>query len=72
MIEGNITDLTGPYIVKISESVNFDVTNIFPPVNGAKVIISDNAGNSETLKETIIRHLYKQHFAGSAGKDLHT
>ncbi len=52
VIEGNITDQPGPYTVKISQSVNFDLPNVFPPVKGANVMISDNAGNSEMLKET--------------------
>jgi hypothetical protein len=41
----------GPYYVKISRTVNFDETNIFPKVEGAKVEISDTLGNVDTLKE---------------------
>ena len=52
VIEGNVTDLHGPYTVKISESVNFDLLNEFPPVKGAFVKISDNTGHSDTLLET--------------------
>jgi hypothetical protein len=51
VIEGNITDQDGPYIVKLSQTVNFDLTNTFPPVTGASVVISDNLGNSERLTE---------------------
>jgi len=52
VIEGNITDQTGPYTVRLSKSVNFDELNDFPPISGATVQISDDAGNSEILPET--------------------
>jgi|WetSurMetagenome_2_1015567.scaffolds.fasta_scaffold38936_2 hypothetical protein len=51
VIQGNIYDQTGPYTVKISKSVNFDESNVYPAVIGALVIISDNVGNSDTLTE---------------------
>jgi hypothetical protein len=51
VIQGNVYDQPGPDTVRISKSVNFDSTNVFPPVSGANVVISDNAGNSETLVE---------------------
>jgi hypothetical protein len=51
VIEGNVYDQPGPDTVRISKSVNFDSTNVFPAVSGATVIIDDNAGNSETLTE---------------------
>ena len=52
VIEGNISDQPGPYTVKLSQTVNFSDANVFPPITGALVTISDNAGNSETLTET--------------------
>ena len=52
VIEGNITDQAGPYTVLISKSVNFSDPNVFPGVSGAFVVISDNAGNADTLVET--------------------
>jgi hypothetical protein len=52
VIEGNVTDQAGPYTVKMTKTVNFSETNVFPPVTGALVKISDNAGNSESLAET--------------------
>lgn len=51
VIEGHITDETRPYSVRISQSVNFDQPNTFPAVQGALVIISDNAGQIDTLVE---------------------
>lgn len=51
VIEGNVYDHPGPYSVKIFKTVDFNEANIFPPVTNAKVSISDNAGNSDILKE---------------------
>lgn len=52
VIQGNIYDLPGPYVIKISSSVNVDASSVYPPVTGAKVVVSDNFGQSETLTET--------------------
>lgn len=49
IIEGNITNQTGPYGVKISKSLGLSETGNYPAVDGAVVTISDDAGNSETL-----------------------
>jgi hypothetical protein len=51
VIEGNIYDRPGPYTVNIFKTVNFSDPNIYPPVSGAFVQISDDAGNSEVLSE---------------------
>jgi hypothetical protein len=54
VIEGNVTDQPGPYTVTISKTGNyFDPVLEFPPVSGATVIISDNAGDMDTLQEMI-------------------
>lgn len=53
VIEGNISDELGPYTVKLSKTVNYSSQNIYPPVTGAVVIISDNSGITDTLAETI-------------------
>lgn len=52
VIDGAVTNEPGPYTVKISKTVNFSDPNTFPPVRGATVIISDNAGIIDTLSET--------------------
>ncbi|HEY4110986.1 DUF4249 domain-containing protein [Puia sp.] len=51
VIEGNVTNLPGPYQVTIgkTDAVNADYT--LQGVSQAAVIISDNAGNTETLQE---------------------
>lgn len=53
VIQGNIYDQPGPYIVKISNSASFDASSNYPPISGAKVAISDNVGQNEVLSETI-------------------
>lgn len=52
VIEGSISDQPGPYFVKLSKTVNYDETNVFPPITGANIVVSDELGNSETLLET--------------------
>jgi len=62
VIVGEITDTTGPYQVKISQSVPFDSSNHFPPVSGAFVTISDNSrGQTDTLTESD-PGIYNSHF----------
>ena len=51
VIEACVTDETKPYSVHITQSVNFDQSNDFPAVQGALVVISDNAGQMDTLVE---------------------
>jgi hypothetical protein len=53
VIEGNISDQSGPYFVTLSQTVNFDETNVFPPITGANIVMSDNVGNLESLIETL-------------------
>ncbi|MBT2623545.1 MULTISPECIES: DUF4249 domain-containing protein [Chryseobacterium] len=50
VIEGNITDQPGPYIVRITKSVSFTQNNQYPAVTNAEVIVSDNTGQTETLQ----------------------
>lgn len=52
VVEANITDQPGPYAVKLSRSVNYYESNVFPAVTDAIVSISDNAGNKEILQQT--------------------
>lgn len=51
VIEAEISDQPASCKVKLSKTVNFSESNIFPAVSGALVMISDNTGNSETLIE---------------------
>ena len=60
VIEGNITDLSGPYIVKISKPVYFTAAGGFQPISDAEVIITDDNGFSEILQEGTDGY-YKSH-----------
>ena len=51
VIEASITDEARPYSVRITTSAALDQTNDFPAVRGALVVISDNAGHTDTLPE---------------------
>ncbi|MGN6530536.1 MAG: DUF4249 domain-containing protein [Ginsengibacter sp.] len=51
VITGEINNRPGPYIVKISKTINFSSDNVFPPVSGAFVTIS-GSGITDTLTET--------------------
>jgi hypothetical protein len=51
VIEGEVMDMPGPYLVRLSRTVNFSEPNEFPPISDAIVIISDDAGYSEQLFE---------------------
>lgn len=50
VIEGNITNQPGPYYVKLTKTLTFEQSGIYPGVENAQVIISDNTGISDTLK----------------------
>jgi hypothetical protein len=67
VIEGNVYDQPGPYLVKISQTVNFDESNVYPPVTGAIVEISDNRGNSEVLIESSSGTYYTSTLQGIVG-----
>lgn len=60
VIEANITDEPGPYTVRLSKTVNYNQHNIYPPVTGAIVIISDDTGITDTLTETV-SGMYRTH-----------
>lgn len=50
VVEANLDNLN-PISIKLTESVNFDDDNIYPVVEGATIVLTDNLGNSETLTE---------------------
>lgn len=52
VIEGLITDGAGPYTVKLSKTGSYFNQPVLPLVSNAVVIISDNLGITDTLKET--------------------
>jgi hypothetical protein len=54
VIEGIVTDQSGPYSVTLSKSGNyFEPSLFFPPVSNALVVLSDDLGDRDTLKEGV-------------------
>ncbi len=51
VIEGEVTNLKGPYYVTINRPVDFYAGNSFPPVSGATVVISNEEGQIDSLIE---------------------
>ncbi len=51
VIEGTVTSDSGPYYVRINQSVDYGQLNDFPAVSGAMVHITDQDGNTEALEE---------------------
>lgn len=49
VIEGNISNEPGPYVVKITKSIGLSESGAYPAIDNAQVMIRDDAGNSETL-----------------------
>jgi len=53
VITGEVNNAAGPYLVRITKTVNFSVSNTFPPVSGATVKITDStSGQTDLLTET--------------------
>jgi Domain of unknown function (DUF4249) len=54
VIEGIVSDAPGPYQVLLTQTVNFSDPNVFPPVSGATVKITDSTlGITDSLKEVV-------------------
>ena len=52
VIEGIVTDQPGPYSVKLSMSGDYFAPSLyFPPVSNAIIVMTDNFGQTDTLKE---------------------
>ena len=51
VVNGFVSSAAGPYTITLSQSSNYFDPNVVVPEKGATVVISDNAGQSETLKE---------------------
>ncbi len=54
VIEGIVTDGTGPYSVILSMTGDYFASPLyFPPVSGAHIIMTDNMNQQDTLKEIV-------------------
>jgi hypothetical protein len=52
VIVGEVTNGPGPYQVTITQTVNFNDSNNFPPVSGASVLITNENGLRDSLTES--------------------
>jgi hypothetical protein len=52
VIEANISDSPGPYIVKLSKTDDFYEPSVFEKISDARVVISNNHGVVDTLYES--------------------
>lgn len=68
VIEGNITDQSEPYFVRITKSVAFTSTNQYPAVENAQVVISDDLGHTETLQYIGNGNYRASTFTGEPGR----
>lgn len=69
VIEGVIyRDFIGPFSVKLSHTGSYFDVNKFNGIPGATVIISDNVGTIDTLKENITGIYYTQKISATSGR----
>ena len=69
VIEGNITNIRGPQTIKISRSVDYTSTNVYPAVSGATVTVRDNLGNAWKFNESTTAGTYRSSsMNGSTGR----
>lgn len=50
-VDGAVTDQAGPYVVRLTQTAPYFTNEAAPPVTGAVVVLSDDAGERETLRE---------------------
>ena len=69
VVEGNIKDQPGPYSVFLSMTGSyFDTTLVDPPISHAQVVITDDAGNRDTLKEVVSGAYQSSKLIGVSGR----
>ncbi|MCE1198500.1 MAG: DUF4249 domain-containing protein [Marinilabiliales bacterium] len=69
VIEGVVNDQPGPYMVKLSRTVDFNASSNYPPVSGAKLILTDNYNQNEELTETSAGLYKTSRFRGIPGRN---
>ncbi len=69
VIEGWLSDKPGPYFVGVTRSRLYSDNNQFEGIPAATVVISDDAGNTDTLTETSFAGIYQTNFIqGTIGR----
>lgn len=64
VIEGDLTDISGPQYITLSRNVPFSNTNNYPPVSGAVVYITDESGAQYFFKEGPAGTYVNQRYSG--------
>ncbi len=67
VIEGDITDQAGPYLIRIFQTTGFYDTSDFKGVDGATVQVSNAEGYQETLTDNGGGNYYTQRLQGKPG-----
>jgi hypothetical protein len=68
VIQGFVNEGDSSHFVKISKTVPFDQTNVFPLVNGAVVTLSDDQGNTATMAEDSAGYYSAKNFPAFGGR----
>lgn len=67
IIDGQITDQPGPYTIKLTRTADYSYKSLNLLEAGATVVIADNLGNQETLKEQPLGGTYQTSATGIRG-----
>lgn len=68
VVNGNITDSSGPYIIKLTRSINYSQSNLYPPVLGATVVIIDETAETvDTLLDQNNGSYLTKNIVGTVG-----
>lgn len=59
IVEGQVTDQPGPYTIKLTRTADYSYKSLNLLESGATVVISDDQGNRETLKEVAAGGTYQ-------------
>ncbi|MGM9474899.1 DUF4249 domain-containing protein [Pedobacter sp. GSP4] len=71
VIEGKINDTLGDQQVKISKTIGYTESNVFPKVSGATVTVTDSRGNNFIFKEGTTPGTYINRMKGVPGITYH-
>lgn len=67
IVDGQITDQPGPYTIKLTRTSDYSIRSVNLLEEGATVLIMDDQGNQETLKETATGGTYQSRVNGLRG-----
>ncbi|MEI6020920.1 MAG: DUF4249 domain-containing protein, partial [Bacteroidota bacterium] len=68
VVQANITNIDDHQVVKLEHTANYYDSNVFSPITGAKVFLSDNSGFSENLTENANGIYTSINLKGTPGK----